>query len=483
MRKVFLDDLPKWGDGVRINWSKSVGYKFKFVYDDIEGEIEILDYISKGQCLTVKYLGREPFKTTTSNIISGHLSAVLGKYTGKFKSEVGQVFKDDKRDLIIISREYRQQELNKKGKVYAKNWKYYKYKCNKCGYEGWILESHLLRGNGGCACCTNKVAVLGINTIWDTDRWMCDLGLSEEDAKKYTKGSGVYIFVKCPKCGNEKNISISSILTYKSICCLCGDGVSYPEKIIISVLNQIGIKFTSQLSKTTFEWCSNKRYDFYFELNHKKYIIEAHGMQHYKHTGFKRKIKDEQENDKLKKELALNNGIYKYIVIDCRYSDLSWIKESIINSELANMFDLSKVDWIKCENFALDDLVKEVCNYWNNKEENETISTIGKDNIWGVGSQTIRKYIKKGTILGWCNYNPKEEKRKLCNSKKKVKILDKCGILLGEFESYAELERRSEELFGTRLLASKVSMVCSGDRSSHKGFTFQYIEDTQSLSI
>ena len=27
-------------------------------------------------------------------------------------------------------------------------------------------------------------AKLGVNTIWDKARWMCDLGISEEDAKR-----------------------------------------------------------------------------------------------------------------------------------------------------------------------------------------------------------------------------------------------------------------------------------------------------------
>lgn len=110
----------------------------------------------------------------------------------------------------------------------------------------------------------------------------------------------------------------------------------------------------------------------------------------------------------LKKELAKENGIEHYVVIDCRYSELEWIKNSILNSKLVDMLNLSKIDWLKCEEFALKNIVREVCDYWNNKEEWETTTTIAENNEWGIRSViTVIKYLKKGTILGWCNYNPK----------------------------------------------------------------------------
>lgn len=61
MRKVFLDDLPKWekGEGAgnigTINWKKCVGMKVKFVYNTIEGKLEILDYNKQERMLKLKY--------------------------------------------------------------------------------------------------------------------------------------------------------------------------------------------------------------------------------------------------------------------------------------------------------------------------------------------------------------------------------------------------------------------------------------------
>ena len=45
LRKVFLDELPR--NKSTIDWCNSVGMKVKFVYDDIEGEIEIKEIINR----------------------------------------------------------------------------------------------------------------------------------------------------------------------------------------------------------------------------------------------------------------------------------------------------------------------------------------------------------------------------------------------------------------------------------------------------
>ena len=235
---------------------------------------------------------------------------------------------------------------------------------------------------------------------------MISLGVSEEDAKKYTHGSNKKIIVKCPNCGKEKYARIRDIFNYKSIGCSCGDGISYPEKFVISLLNQLNINYTKEYLS---EWSNNKRYDFYFEYNNRKIIIEVHGEQHYTKS-FKsidsKTLEEEQENDKYKKELALNNGIDTYIELDCRESSLEWIKNSIINSELNKIFNLENINWLKCEEFSLSNRVKEVCDYWHlhNEINNEGLLLKDLSKIFKLDRHTIRKYLKQGTDLGWCNY-------------------------------------------------------------------------------
>lgn len=394
--------------------------------------------------------------------------------------EIGQEIKDDKRDLVIIDREIRpiktKFKYNKSG-YRIENKRYYKYKCNICGYdEGYIREDHL-NNKVGCSCCDNKIAVLGINTILDTDHWMIDLGVNIEDAKKYTHSSGKKIPVTCRDCGEKKEIIIFDLYNRHSIGCSCGDGTSYPEKIIIALLKQLNINFKTQLNKKDFNWCGKYRYDFYLEDYN--IIIETHGEQHYKERGRGRTLQEEQENDKIKKELAFNNDIDNYIEIDCRKSELDFIKNNILNSELAELFNLSKIDWLKCEEYALSNIVKKVCDYWHlhNDINNEKLTTGDLAKQFNIAQGTIIRYLNKGSKLGWCNYNPKEQSiiSGIISSKKRripIKIF-KNEQLLGVFESANKIEEISEKLFNIKLLSINIRRVCNGKLEQYKGFTFK----------
>lgn len=474
IRKVFLDDLPRKGS--RIDWKNSIGYKVPFVYEDIDGEIEIIDYYFDVQKLTILYENKIEGCIKTGDFQKGKIGGILGKITKDFKIEIGTPFKDENRDIIITDREYRYKERQcKKSRVIKESEKYYKYHCKKCGHEGWIKEGNLKRGNG-CASCSGRT-VTPMNNIWNNARWMCKW-ISEEDAKRYTKSSGNRVEVICPDCGKKKNVMIYNIYNRKSIQCACSDKIPYPEKFMMSVLDQLGLEFEKEYSP---KWAKPKRYDFYIpEYN---IIIETHGEQHYKEKSKMSKfksLKDEQENDRIKKELALSNEIEHYIVIDCRHSDFKWIKNNILNSKLNELFHLSKINWLKCEEFALSNLVKEICNYWNTKEEWETTQTIADNNLWGIKDRgTIRTYLKKGAVLDWCDYDSKEVMKRSAylisgHNKRAVKII-KDNITIGVFESVSELERQSEKMFEVKLVQSGISQVCRSELNHYKGFTFKYI--------
>lgn len=467
-----LDEIPQ--DSHRIKWKDiSVGFTFKVIHEKYGYKEFILKEYNKS------YLHFEGIdkKIKTSHFLNGNIGSIINEITKDFKIDIGANFKDEKRDLIITDREYRKDKNDK-------NRKWYKYTCSKCGWtEGWIEEGNLKIGNG-CSCCAGKTCIPEINSIWIREPWMVDLGVSEEDAKKYTSQSGKRIEVACPDCGVKKEIEICNIFHNKSIGCKkCGDGLKYPEKFMTNILTQLKLDFLPQLTKITFDWCDKYKYDFY--LPDYNVIIETHGEQHYNNTGeFKRTLDEEQENDRLKQELALKNGINRYIVIDCRHSNLEWIKNSVLNSELANMFNLSEIDWLECEKFALNNLVKEVCEYWNNKEEWETTQTIADNNPWGIKSgATIRKYVKIGDKLGWTTYDVKKERDKAYKKAKEILItrcskqveIFKDGVSLGIFKSGCELERQSEGKFGTKLFQANISSVCRGESKCYKGFVFKYL--------
>ena len=460
-REIFLENLPKHTKGTnkgKISWKDCVGCIVPFTYDDIEGKIEIIDYNVRSRKLIIKYGERIFFDKPIS---SGHFqNCILGYYLGvntsEFKVNVGQAFKDGKRDLIIINREYRDSKKNQ-------SFKYYKYTCNKCGWsEGWIEESDLLSNKTGCSCCNGKTVVPEINSIYAKAPWMMKW-ISEEDAKKYTVNSNKKIEFTCSDCGEIKLMRISDAHKRQSVGCKhCSDGISYPEKFIMSILNQLGVEFETQYSP---EWIKPKRYDLYVP----KYniIIEVHGMQHYEYTGFIRNVDEESENDEYKKRMAINNGIKNYIELDCRLSNSEYMKNSVLNSELSNIFAIDRVNFEICNEFALNSLVKTVAYKWEEKDKNETIGDIAK--FFNLSKPTVISYLKLGNNIGWCTYDAKKEM-----GSKRCIAFDLEGNIVCDEYSAREVARKMTELYGENFDYRNISMVCNGKRNHHKGFIFKY---------
>ena len=310
---------------------------------------------------------------------------------------------------------------------------------------------------------------------------------NKNDAENYTFQSNKKIKMICPDCGCVKDMVICNLYNQGFGCTECGDGVSYPEKYVISVLNQLNIKFESQ---KTFKWSTKisndihrRIYDIYIEsLN---LIIEVNGNYHYKETKIGNKSIDEiRLNDAYKKELALQNNIKYYIELDCEKSNSKYIKENILNSKLAELFDLNNIDWKKCEEYSLCNLVKEACNYWNNGIKSTT--EIGGK--MGLISQTISKYLKQGAKFGWCDYSV-ETSEAYRQAKLSKLNKERCGksvmcVETGQvFDSISELCDESMHMFGVKFYSGNISRVCKGTRPHSHGYTFRYVEEGVSVAI
>ena len=281
-----------------------------------------------------------------------------------------------------------------------------KVKCLKCTGEWEPIAYSLLTDRGCPYCCSSpKKILIGFNDMWTTNPELAKLLANPEDGYKYTQFSHKKVDWKCLDCGYIiKNKNINDISTGMLSCPKCGDGISYPEKIAFNLLKQLKLEFTYQYNP---DWIKPKRYDFYFEINNKKYILEMDGYFHYSDNLMSNESVDKvKEIDNYKDRMAKEHEI-KIIRIDCLVSDLEYIKNNILNSQLNELFDLNKIDWIKCHEYACSSLVKIVCDLWN---KNNSINNIA--NIINLHCDTIRKYLKQGDKLGWCDYNPKEESMK-----------------------------------------------------------------------
>ena len=499
MRKVFLEDLPKWSNGTnknRIKWDEVNGLKVKFVYDDLEGWLEILKYEAiikskrKRNFLTIKY--NNIIKIIDADkLLQGKIGDIIGTKTKEFKVEIGTIFKDENRDMVITDREHR---INNKSNGYIQNDKWYKYTCNKCGWtEGWIKEGNLTGHKQGCSVCCNtpRIVVIGYNSMWDTNRWMVALGVSEEDAKSHTYGSRDKLKVTCPDCGNVKSAIVCDIYRNHSIGCSCSDKLSYPSKVMFAVFKQLKIDVTAEYSP---KWCryidyknSEKikigRYDFLLNdtyIKDSQVLVEVDGGFHSRDNRMSGQTKEESKYiDDNKDKLALENG-YEVIRIDCDKSELEFIKQNTLNSKLNELFDLSKIDWIEVEQLALKNKVKECCEYWDNGIK--SIKEISK--IMKLSDNTIRTYLKKGNDM-WCNYDAKDElnKGRVLANIRSTKVTSKRVICLDNllvFESAHDCARQCFEIFGVKMDNSSISDVSRGTQSHHKGFHFKYVQDLTS---
>ena len=345
-----------------------------------------------------------------------------------------------------------------------------KCKCSIDGYEWYPMPSNILRGEN-CPVCRNssKSVFKGVNDMWTTNPELAKLLANPKDGYKYTQCSNQYVDWKCPNCGNIiKNKMINQIQRAGLSCRRCGDGISYPEKFMYSFLQQLHINFITQYSHTNANWCSYNNYrvmyDFYIPLLN--CIIETHGLQHYKERDtssiYHNTLRKEQENDKFKKQLAIRNGIKEenYIVIDCRCSTIEWIKNSILHSQLSKLFDLSQINWIECHKYAVNSLVKLVCEY---KKGHNDLTFVQTGKHFNLGRQTIRKYLKQGEKLGWFDYN--------CNNKELSSTKVQCVELNKMYESISSAMKL------LNISNHHIGDCCKDRNKTAGGYHWMYYED------
>lgn len=404
------------------------------------------------------------------------------KYLPKFKLEIGDKVNSYDRNLEIINREYRPRISYKNGKPYNKNEKWYKYKCLKCGNEDWILETALCDNQHiGCNVCSTrpKKVVPGINDIPTTAPWMAKYFENPEDATKYCKTTKQKIDFVCPDCGRHHTKAIGTVYANHNLSCPCQDGWSYPNKFMHSVLEQIGVNFETEKS---FDWSKGRIYDDYIEHNGLKIITEQHGKQHYEREINKngRTIKEEQENDKIKHDLAIQNNIDYYFVIDCMESTKEYIKNSILNSGLFSILNINPndIDFNKCDEFATSNMTKQICEY-KNSHSDMTTKEIAK--LFHISYKTANDWVKKGAKLGWCTYE-KFDDLKLHYQREDMPV-NNCPVHCITTDTYHRSATKFVEYYQSltekKLCARNIRSVCTGKRNHVNNMKFEYITQEQ----
>lgn len=275
------------------------------------------------------------------------------------------------------------------------------HQCQKCHYLWHETPCNLLHRKG-CPVCIGKA--IGQhpeykNSIWASPyREFFSKYMNDDQMKTIMPYSNAKIDISCPDCHRIKAISPSVLLTH-GLACICSEKRSFPNKFVNNVLKQLNLNIETEYSPI---WSERLRYDiFLLDYN---IIIENHGRQHYEEcTMTNRTLAEEQANDAYKQSLAQTNSISEYIVLDCRKSDMQWIRKSIMSSKLPSILNFSDadVDWTKAMVDTRANSIKSVANMYNEGYNVHQISDVL--NINGV---TIRNWLRKATELEWCKYIP-----------------------------------------------------------------------------
>lgn len=336
------------------------------------------------------------------------------------------------------------------------------------GHVWKTMPRNILYFNAGCPVCAGKQVLVGFNDLWTTRPDVAELLENKNDGFLYTSGSNKRVNFLCPNCGLIDRKQIYMVSSYGFKCKGCSDGISYPNKFGREFLSQLPIEdFQCEYSP---EWAQGRSYDNYFEYNGNKYILEMDGLFHYKDFSCSKLSLDEcKEIDKIKNEYAKQHNI-SVIRIDCKKSNCEYIKQSILQSELNNIFDLSSIDWDLCDSIANKSFVKEVGHLYSSG-----IHDLNKiKDILHIGISSVQKYVQLAAKFGLCDYTVKRSKqegrRKIMSP---VDIVDDNETIIFHFDGISICIKEMKEIYNINLNSPNIVKACKTGKP-YKNINFRY---------
>ena len=342
-------------------------------------------------------------------------------------------------------------------------------KCIKDGHIARVRCQKLLKGTYRCPICINgkeKVEV-GINDLGTVNPVIAECLENKEDAYNYKANSRAKVNFICPSCGNViRNKTIEKVHR-RGLKCKCSDGNSLGEKYFYQVISQLSDNVVSEYYLND---NYNFRYDFYGIQNSKSWIVEIQGKQHNEksfETCGGRSLREEIENDKNKKDYALNNNIDYYIYINSKNSGYLELKNEILSSCLIELFDFSTVDWIDAYRKSLTSDAKDISDLWNQGYRVMQICDILR-----ISKAKVRNCLTKANEVGLCKYDNRK------NNRIKVKC-DNTGEI---FNSMREAELKYNIHRGYISGYLKGNNVASGNLPSGEKLMWSYYDELDKKS-
>lgn len=469
---IDLSKLPRLG-GInnKIKWNDCYDINVSFKFKNFEGILNIIKPLPNRKML-VEYSNKQ-YEIYRDDLRDCKLTYIVGLKTHGFKKEIDEIIKTRYGHIKIVQQFYKKTADGYKSKAY-------KIQCLVCGENFEILEDKLMMLDENaiiCPVCRGDKIKIGYNDMWATDPIQAKLLKDPNDGHKYTRSTPkTKLKYKCPYCGNIIKMTPNEYNRNGGLCCpKCSESISYPNKYMFCLLQQLNIEFENELS---FSWSNGRKYDFY--IKSKSTIIEMNGIQHYEDIGFNkygaRTLKEEQENDLYKKQLALNNGIKNYIVIDCKETKFNYITNNVLNSKLKYIIDLNNVDYELLKRESEHPHVKLIADLWNSG-----IHDIGElMKITNIKRGRLHTLLVRATELGLCNYDPNETfKIAFDNSlKTKYQIYSKpafCNEYNLAFGNETIIRKVFEDNFNIKLQRSLIHKCLTDERKHTNKLTFKYI--------
>lgn len=337
-----------------------------------------------------------------------------------------------------------------------------KFLCKRCNITFEARPSRISELRC-CPGCRKNERLLRLS-LANTNQELAGLLLNKEDGYKYTWQSTKMLKWVCPDCHNIIEKPPSNVYRGGLSCNFCGDGISYPNRFFTNLLTQLKISF---IPEKAFDWGKtqhNRKYKYDFYLPKYNMIIEAMGSQHYAGNKFYYTLEEIKNNDEIKENLAKENGISKYIKIDCRYSTVDFIKESILSNELSKIIDLSNVDWVSVGALSNRSILIRCCKYYD-KHKSCTQKDVAKK--FGISPKTVTVYLKRGAALGMCSYTKEKSRKRVYNSiRKDIDQYTLDGQYIKTFHGAIEAENE----LGIKYIASSLR----GKSKSVGGYVWKY---------
>lgn len=354
-------------------------------------------------------------------------------------------------------------------KQYVNNKQLMTVYCKKCEQIYQVSPATIFhRKYKGCPCCRGKTIKKGFNTLGDLRPDLVKYFEDKNDAYKFAQYSNQKVNLVCPDCGERKMMTVNDLVVRGFSCKICGDGVSYPNKILRAFLKVLSLQVDDFEFEKSFDWSNNRQYDGYFAKDGKEYLVEMQGGQHYKDAWT---TKEETQNiDEEKKQLAQKNGI-DIIYVNCYKSDFDYIKGNINNSILGQLFEITDEQWVEIGKLSSGSLVKKVAELYETGLSQQQISK-----ELGIHHQVVRRYLKRASKAGLCSY-----KESVYSEPQSIRVYDENRQLKGEASSYRDMVRLMKTL-GEEINVTGLKPHCQNGKPYH-GYYFIFTKNDISNKV